>query len=172
MEVSGVAVGPDDLRVMYPLFGMATDLGDLLPRDAIGFRLLTPPSPVGAGGRGGAAAIRLNVALDGDKFPATCSLASDMTLGAVRVAFKVFKVRCCMATRLVRANRFLALRTPKVWRDNYATVLNVNGITNANGATVKATLNKPSKISAQTWMTQFFGLLCLSRGPFGQFAGR
>jgi hypothetical protein len=36
----------------------------------------------------------------------------------------------------------------------------------------KATLNKPSKISAQTWMTQFFGLLCLSRGPFGQFAGR
>lgn len=37
---------------------------------------------------------------------------------------------------------------------------------------VKATLNKPSKISAQTWMTQFFGLLCLSRGPFGQFAGR
>ncbi|KQB56174.1 MULTISPECIES: hypothetical protein [Acidovorax] len=38
--------------------------------------------------------------------------------------------------------------------------------------TVKATLNKPSKISAQTWMTQFFGLLCLSRGPFGQFAGR
>ncbi len=30
---------------------------------------------------------------------------------------------------------------------------------------VKATLNKPSKISAQTWMTQFFGLLCLSRGP-------
>ena len=39
-------------------------------------------------------------------------------------------------------------------------------------ADVKATLNKPSKISAQTWMTQFFGLLCLSRGPFGQFAGR
>ena len=38
--------------------------------------------------------------------------------------------------------------------------------------TLKATLNKPSKISAQTWMTQFFGLLCLSRGPFGQFAGR
>ena len=38
--------------------------------------------------------------------------------------------------------------------------------------TPKATLNKPSKISAQTWMTQFFGLLCLSRGPFGQFAGR
>jgi hypothetical protein len=38
--------------------------------------------------------------------------------------------------------------------------------------TFKATLNKPSKISAQTWMTQFFGLLCLSRGPFGQFAGR
>ena len=37
---------------------------------------------------------------------------------------------------------------------------------------LKATLNKPSKISAQTWMTQFFGLLCLSRGPFGQFAGR
>ena len=37
---------------------------------------------------------------------------------------------------------------------------------------IKATLNKPSKISAQTWMTQFFGLLCLSRGPFGQFAGR
>ena len=37
---------------------------------------------------------------------------------------------------------------------------------------VRATLNKPSKISAQTWMTQFFGLLCLSRGPFGQFAGR
>lgn len=36
----------------------------------------------------------------------------------------------------------------------------------------RATLNKPSKISAQTWMTQFFGLLCLSRGPFGQFAGR
>ena len=36
----------------------------------------------------------------------------------------------------------------------------------------KATLNKPPKISAQTWMTQFFGLLCLSRGPFGQFAGR
>ncbi len=36
----------------------------------------------------------------------------------------------------------------------------------------KATLNKPSKISAQTWMTQFFGLLYLSRGPFGQFAGR
>ena len=36
---------------------------------------------------------------------------------------------------------------------------------------LKATLNKPSKISAQTWMTQFFGLLCLSRGPFGQFAG-
>ena len=36
----------------------------------------------------------------------------------------------------------------------------------------KATLNKPSKISAQTWMTQFFGLLCLSCGPFGQFAGR
>ena len=102
-------------------------------------RLPTPPGPVGAGGRGGAVAIRLNVALDGDKSPATCSLASDMTLGAVRVAFKVFKVRCCMATRLVRANRFLALRTPKVWRDNYATVLNVNGITNANGATVKRT---------------------------------
>jgi DNA polymerase V len=40
------------------------------------------------------------------------------------------------------------------------------------GAMPKATLNKPSKISAQTWMTQFFGLLCLSRGPFGQFAGR
>lgn len=39
-------------------------------------------------------------------------------------------------------------------------------------ASFKATLNKPSKISAQTWMTQFFGLLCLSRGPFGQFAGR
>ena len=39
-------------------------------------------------------------------------------------------------------------------------------------AITKATLNKPSKISAQTWMTQFFGLLCLSRGPFGQFAGR
>lgn len=39
-------------------------------------------------------------------------------------------------------------------------------------AETKATLNKPSKISAQTWMTQFFGLLCLSRGPFGQFAGR
>ena len=39
-------------------------------------------------------------------------------------------------------------------------------------AAIKATLNKPSKISAQTWMTQFFGLLCLSRGPFGQFAGR
>ena len=38
--------------------------------------------------------------------------------------------------------------------------------------TPKATLNKPSKISAQTWMTQFFGLLYLSRGPFGQFAGR
>ena len=37
---------------------------------------------------------------------------------------------------------------------------------------LRATLNKPSKISAQTWMTQFFGLLCLSRGPFGQFAGR
>ena len=37
---------------------------------------------------------------------------------------------------------------------------------------IRATLNKPSKISAQTWMTQFFGLLCLSRGPFGQFAGR
>ena len=37
---------------------------------------------------------------------------------------------------------------------------------------LKATLNKPSKISAHTWMTQFFGLLCLSRGPFGQFAGR
>ena len=36
----------------------------------------------------------------------------------------------------------------------------------------RATLNKPSKISAQTWMTQFFGLLYLSRGPFGQFAGR
>ena len=36
----------------------------------------------------------------------------------------------------------------------------------------KATLNKPSKISAQTWMTQLFGLLYLSRGPFGQFAGR
>jgi hypothetical protein len=60
---------------------------------------------------------------------------SDMTLGAVRVAFKVFKVRCCIATRLVRANRFLALRTPKIGRDNYATVPNVNGITNANGAT-------------------------------------
>lgn len=53
MEVSGVAVGPEDLRVMYPLLGMATDLGDLLPRDAIGFRLPTPPGPVGAGGRGG-----------------------------------------------------------------------------------------------------------------------
>ena len=39
-------------------------------------------------------------------------------------------------------------------------------------ASFRATLNKPSKISAQTWMTQFFGLLCLSRGPFGQFAGR
>lgn len=40
------------------------------------------------------------------------------------------------------------------------------------GFEFRATLNKPSKISAQTWMTQFFGLLCLSRGPFGQFAGR
>ena len=40
------------------------------------------------------------------------------------------------------------------------------------GNALRATLNKPSKISAQTWMTQFFGLLCLSRGPFGQFAGR
>ena len=86
MEVAGVAGGPDDLRVMYPLLGMATDLGDLLPRDAIGFRLLTPPSPVGAGGRGGAAAIRLNVALDGDKFPATCSLASDQTCEGEQVS--------------------------------------------------------------------------------------
>ena len=45
-------------------------------------------------------------------------------------------------------------------------------LTTDDGRTFKATLNKPSKISAQTWMTQFFGLLCLSRGPFGQFAGR
>ena len=43
---------------------------------------------------------------------------------------------------------------------------------NNHDSLFKATLNKPSKISAQTWMTQFFGLLCLSRGPFGQFAGR
>lgn len=57
MEVSGVAVGPEDLRVMYPLLGMATDLGDLLPRDAIGFRLLTPPGPVGARGRVGQSSI-------------------------------------------------------------------------------------------------------------------
>ena len=48
----------------------------------------------------------------------------------------------------------------------------VNMFTAHDGTLVKATLNKPSKISAQTWMTQFFGLLCLSRGPFGQFAGR
>ena len=46
------------------------------------------------------------------------------------------------------------------------------GKTSTENASLKATLNKPSKISAQTWMTQFFGLLCLSRGPFGQFAGR
>ena len=26
---------------------------------------------------------------------------------------------------------------------------------------LKATLNKPTKISAQTWMTQVFGILCL-----------
>lgn len=46
------------------------------------------------------------------------------------------------------------------------------GLACPNCKASKATLNKPSKISAQTWMTQFFGLLCLSRGPFGQFAGR
>ena len=45
-------------------------------------------------------------------------------------------------------------------------------MTLASLSLLRATLNKPSKISAQTWMTQFFGLLCLSRGPFGQFAGR
>lgn len=45
-------------------------------------------------------------------------------------------------------------------------------LVSTNAGVLKATLNKPSKISAQTWMTQFFGLLYLSRGPFGQFAGR
>ena len=56
---------------------------------------------------------------------------------------------------------------PMVWD-----FIETNVFSNSAGNYLKATLNKPSKISAQTWMTQFFGLLCLSRGPFGQFAGR
>ena len=56
--------------------------------------------------------------------------------------------------------------------DNVIVKLSDGRLAAATVVALKATLNKPSKISAQTWMTQFFGLLCLSRGPFGQFAGR
>lgn len=75
-------------------------------------------------------------AIRGDS-PLTPCFPSDMTLGAVRVALMVFKVRCCIATRPMRTNRLVALCTPKIGRDNFAGVPNVNGIINADGATVE-----------------------------------
>ena len=52
--VSGLAVGPGDMQTVYSPHGMAADWATYSPRDVIGFRLPTPPGPVGAGGRGGA----------------------------------------------------------------------------------------------------------------------
>ena len=68
--------------------------------------------------------------------------------------------------------KFIAIGSPKAMACVESQQLKSSCMETLIMRTPKATLNKPSKISAQTWMTQFFGLLCLSRGPFGQFAGR